>query len=339
MGWKAIAIIVLFFSNQSFGATGDTLYQNCDTGGCSGALVDTHWVRTVETSGCHSGECLKLVGLQNESLYGAGNTSINTSGIAGKNEITVVYYTKFSEPMGNITAANFKSIRPYVGGGNYYMATITGWNTGGNEDFYISLNYGTVQPSSIFTIRGPRWVGDTAYAVSNGDGTWNLPEGRLAGSFNQGGYDGFGTQWTKVRQWIKLPSSTSGTDGESKLWVNDELAFHLYNSHMTATQATFSEFTFYPSSEATETFEQWMDDMVVYEGYVPPSGEPLDVCDSSHLNLCTTQTPCIAAGGYWWSDSTCHASQEVVTPPASSVSLRGIGGAARKINGHLLGVD
>lgn len=66
--------------------------------------------------------------------------------------------------------------------------------------------------------------------------------------------------------------------------------------------------------------------------------ETVATCDLSHLNLCTTQTPCLTAGGYWWSDSTCHSSQEVVTPPASSVSLRGIGGAARKINGHLLGL-
>ena len=40
-------------------------------------------------------------------------------------------------------------------------------------------------------------------------------------------------------------------------------------------QTAFSGFTFYPSSEAGEAFEHWMDEMIIYEGYVPPNGEPI----------------------------------------------------------------
>jgi hypothetical protein len=33
---------------------------------------------------------------------------------------------------------------------------------------------------------------------------------------------------------------------------------------------TFTKVSFYPSSEATESFEHWEDEMIIYEGYVPP---------------------------------------------------------------------
>lgn len=263
----------------SFAATGDILYQNCAGEGCVGADPSvTYLTRSVETSGCQSGNCLKVVGSYNSGggLYGGSSQlSIPASGISGKNEITVVYYTKFSKA--NISAGNLKSIRPYVGGPNYYFgATVTQHWT---NDLYFSTNNGTTRPESEFTCRDNGY--DDTYMVANGDGTYDTAKGRISGSFDfssTGGQDGFGAYWTKVRHWIKLPFTITATDGEMKVWINGELAFHSYDlSHYSVygdpPQSTFSGFTFYPSSEAGEPFEQWMDEMIVYEGYVPPEGD------------------------------------------------------------------
>jgi len=43
-------------------------------------------------------------------------------------------------------------------------------------------------------------------------------------------------------------------------------------------------------------------------------------CDSSHLNLCTTSGTCTGAGGYWWSNNTCNATEE---PAVSTVTSTG----------------
>jgi len=72
-----------------------------------------------------------------------------------------------------------------------------------------------------------------------------------------------------------MPSSDISNDGEIKMWVDEELIYHAYNCdrHSGGTN-NFTGMNFYPSSEASEDFEHWMDEMVIYEGYVPPSGVP-----------------------------------------------------------------
>ena len=40
------------------------------------------------------------------------------------------------------------------------------------------------------------------------------------------------------------------------------------------------------------------------------STEEPPACDSTHLNLCSTESACTGAGGYWWSDNTCNSTPE-----------------------------
>ncbi len=43
-------------------------------------------------------------------------------------------------------------------------------------------------------------------------------------------------------------------------------------------------------------------------------------CDASHLNLCSTESTCTGAGGYWWSNNTCNSTQESA-PPGTVTSV------------------
>lgn len=54
---------------------------------------------------------------------------------------------------------------------------------------------------------------------------------------------------------------------------------------------------------------------VIYEVLIVQQGlestVQVDICDSTHLNLCLTETDCIFAGGYWY-DAICNAEEEVI---------------------------
>jgi hypothetical protein len=43
-------------------------------------------------------------------------------------------------------------------------------------------------------------------------------------------------------------------------------------------------------------------------------------CDSNNLSLCTADSTCSSAGGYWWSDNTCNSTIENITPSTECVS-------------------
>jgi hypothetical protein len=277
-----LLLSLIFLTPDVFAETGDILYSNCvNAGSCTGAGSSIGWVRTVESTGCYSGSCLKVTGTSNPhdgyTHGGSNDLPISTSAANGKSEITVVYYTKYHQMMDDITDANFKSFRPYVGGGNYYFATINGFRLSGAvaRDFYASFNYGIVTPTAIFQVQDyeDTYEGNGDACDDLGNGTYNCnPAGRLLGRILSPAQP-IGTTWVKLRQWIKIPSTTSASDGEAKLWVDEELAFHMTGIGMDGTQTTFSDFTWYPSSEAGEAFEQWMDEMVILEGYVPPGGD------------------------------------------------------------------
>jgi hypothetical protein len=247
-------------------ASGDILYQNCTSGTtCSGAASKNGWNRTVQTTGCQSGSCLKLVGTANNGKYGSGNTSITASGISGKKEITVTYWIKFNKSSRSIKSGNIKAFRPLTGSSYYFanMGPHFGW------DYYGSVNSGpmtvTDKVTSVKT--------NTGYSKSLGGYNYNNPDGRFDLKFTAGGHSGFGAYWTKVRHWMKLPTTLGGSNGESKIWINEQLIATFTNQKASKNaQTTFGGFTFYPSSEAGEPFEHWMDEMIVYDGYVPPGG-------------------------------------------------------------------
>lgn len=289
--FKAVLLAIIFSCCHytALAATGDILYQNCTpNSGCTGAASGVGYVRTVENSGCQNGSCLKLDAILNiygdGDDYGSGDIRMETgSATVGKTEITVQYYIRFNKSF--ILNNNIKEVRPYVGSNeHYYIATINPYWGG----VYMSVNYGTLDPEPPFT---PAQTSE--FCVSNGDGTFYMPQGKIKGSLDSA--HKYGTTWRKITQWIKLPSTSGGTDGESKLWIDDDLMFHLYNSSMkTGATPYFTGLTFYPSSEANEAFEHWMDEMIIYEGYVPPTsdGGPMlsNPLPSATLPYGTTQT-------------------------------------------------
>lgn len=282
--YKSILLVLVFFPPPLFAAPGDILYQNCTSAStCTGAGSSTGWVRTVETSGCQSGSCLKLVSSYNSGLgrHGATNTSINVgSAIDNYDEITVVSYVKFNKNIGLINGGNIKWVRPYTGDSNdYFGAVMMPWY---GRQFYSSHNKGTTTPESSFDPydESDTFVGDTRYMMNQGNGTWTAPEGRIVGHISPD----FGASWTKIRFWLKLPTTTSSADGEIKLWVNEVLQFHTVDAQQGDNlHAYFTGLNFYPSSEAEEQFEHWVDEMIIYEGYVPPSSEPVNgACGSNN---------------------------------------------------------
>jgi lysophospholipase L1-like esterase len=268
--------ILLFVASTGFAATGDILYQNCTpSGSCNPGNTEginqnpPAWHRTVETSGCYSGSCLKLIGEPNSNTvdgYGAGDTGINVTAVNGKNEITISYLVKFDEDSHNISSGNIKHYIPYMKGGARFGTVINKWP---NRDWYMSHVVGTFRPASWL------WVLtndiNSAYAVPNGDGTYFTGNsGYTAVDFVN--IERPGITWKKFTTYIRMPSTPTASDGVVKIWYGDELMLDYWDvkSQYVPTEAALYFLTFYSSSEAKEPFEHWMDDMVIYEGYVPP---------------------------------------------------------------------
>jgi len=276
---------------SSFAATGDILYQNCTTSGsCKGAASNNGWSRTVVSSGCHSGECLKLVGTVNTNPkapgYGAGNTSISVP-LSGHNEITVQYWVKYDENARSISGGNIKNFIPYI-------SSTTRWGTviasHFGRDFRISHIKGTARPAPWFPL-----VATANYSPSNGDGSYDSWNGYTMGDITLPQKPG--TTWVKYTVYLKLPTTLTGTNGIAKVWYNGQLMLDMKNCSIKESGGTtkFTKLTFYSSSEATEPFEHWMDDMIVYAGYVPPSGAgyvpPSDAVDPAPIENILPSAP------------------------------------------------
>jgi hypothetical protein len=268
------AMLVASSFDSSFAATGDILYQNCTTaGGCTGAGSAGGWTRTVETSGCYTGSCLKLVGTvnpYNTSIYGAGSTSLPASGVAGKTEITISQWVKYDEDVNSISSGNMKLDRAYTGGNlDFYATSIT---PSFGKDFYMGAMKGTmINKASWFDMVESSDNRD--YPANNGDGTYDV-NGYIKGSITSGGPQAPGTKWVRVTKYLRLPTTSGGNNGAVKVWIGDDLLFELTDAGYSTQYAggtTFTSLNFFPSSEAGEPFEHWGDEMIVYEGYVPPS--------------------------------------------------------------------
>jgi hypothetical protein len=257
---------------SSFAATGDILYQNCASeGSCTGAGSNDGWTRTVVSSGCRSGSCLKLVGTLNTNPnargYGAGNTAFGATGVSGKKEITVSHWVKTSAT--SIKEANFKFTRLYVGSSSYTASEIA---PSPSSDLYTGSMIGTLRPAPWFKM--VTYDNNIGYPKDNGDGTYYSHNGYIAGNFQSGSPTWTGPTWVKWTKWVRLPSTLTASDGACKIWIGDQLVLDIYNFKYKDLNSglAFTKLTWYPSSEAAVPFEHWEDEMIVYEGYVPPGG-------------------------------------------------------------------
>jgi hypothetical protein len=275
---KIAAFFCMFFfiAIPAFSANGDVIWSGCGaTCDASFAGSKTGWTRTIETTGCSSGECLKLDAAPNgqgncgtgETRYGAGNTSISTSSVSGYDEITVVYKVKFDSSNRAINDGNIKGVRPLQGSsGSYTFATL---DAHFGRDFYMASweNGATLSPESVVT-----FVNTNAPYCTQLMGDYDCNK-RMQISFTVDSMDGYpANTWREVRHWFKLPTSGTSADGEAKMWVDDTLVFHLTDVDQDDEDNTvFSSLLFYPSSEdCDDDVEHWLDEMKIYEGYVPP---------------------------------------------------------------------
>lgn len=250
---------------------GQIIYSNCAAESCTGAGSNNGWTRTVETSGCYSGSCLKLVGTLNTNPnatgYGAGNTSIGTMNIFGHTEITISSWVKLSKDGNSLQDGNLMQTTISVGPTQTW-ASETAPNFG--ADYHMTRVIGTVRPASWFKMVTA--TGNPAYPQDNGDGTYYSWKGYIKGTIQPEGPPGVGTSWVNFTKWIKLPSTATATDGAVKVWLGNELLLDIWDAKMKDDDAgtSFTRMAWYPNSAAGEPFEHWMDEMVVYQGYVPP---------------------------------------------------------------------
>lgn len=270
----ALMLLFLTFTTiHSVAATGDVLFSGCHET-CSDAYAGSAngWTRTIESSGCVSGECMKLDALWNGARYGAGNTGIPVRSIYGYSELTIVYCVKLSPGSRSLSEGNVKGVRLYNGSSSaaYIFSTMDAHY--GNDQYQSVTSALTLQGTDLLT----SVFQNSDYCTAISGNTYSCPVRFDLKFKTEDGSLGYPSgKWRKVRYWVKMPSSANSSDGESKLWVDEELIYHAYSVQRTAEGGgTFTSMTFYPSSEAGEHFEHWIDEMTIYEGYVPPDGSP-----------------------------------------------------------------
>ncbi len=174
------------FQEQWEGA-GGTTYENSRA---RGSIVD---------GGVNGGKCLKM--------DISTNVDAGFPVYVGANPITIVYWEKFDKYP--IAGGNIKGVRPYYGtnGGDYMASTITAHF---DDKFYLSA----WQEAKLITEENVVAVDESENYCSNiGANTYQCNNGRMRLNWTPG----FGTEWTKVRLYIKLPSDQETNDGEIKV--------------------------------------------------------------------------------------------------------------------------
>ncbi len=246
---NATAATVLF--KCDFEGTGKPSQVWENAGGWSDGQIDG--VASIVSGGYNGGKCIK----KSAPSWG----TLELSGL-NASPITVVYYEKFDK--WPIAGANIKGIRPfYDNDATLYFSTsiCAHFDTAWYSSYWQSA---TLTPTSKIN-----WLQeDSNYCTKNGNGTYNCPN-RLRFTWTPG----FGTEWRKVRMYIKVPSSDSAYDGETKLWIDEQLVYTLSNIKKDPGGTNrITSIRFFPSDEANTSYGHYYDDITVYAGYVPPDG-------------------------------------------------------------------
>lgn len=281
-----IIIAMVLLPSLSWAATGDVLFQ-CDfeSAGTPSAVIQAcedlagvgttmNSNATIQTSGAASGSQY----LQVTKVDGNSIATLFSFSHAEKAEVTYVWYEKWS--VWPILGANAKSIRPFWGATyNDYFAAIIGAYCPGcttkNGDIYDRRLY--ISPWTDADINY------TAYAANQrgssgctGDSNpYSCADGHAFVNWSSDGWTtwGYGVDtWHKMRLYVKMPTTTSSTDGKIYMWADDHLLFTIDNASSSAGGGqTLDHVTFSPSEAASEAYTHSYDGIIAYEGYVPPS--------------------------------------------------------------------
>jgi len=196
----------------------------------------------------------------------------------GAKEITIVWWERFDVWPIAWSSGGIKSIRPYHGNGSGdYFGTLISFH-GGNSMYSSSWRGGVVDFNTLDVVT------DIVVHKYTDDGYPTLISGNTYETVNKikWSWEGMGTEWRKMRQWIKMPTNLATADAEAKLWIDNKLHYHLYNATVKDTGTSVDKITrvaFAPVDESATPHEHWYDEITIYEGYVPPDGSPLPTPD------------------------------------------------------------
>ncbi|NTW27421.1 MAG: hypothetical protein HGA36_03785 [Candidatus Moranbacteria bacterium] len=205
-----------------------------------------------------------------------------------KSEATFVYWERYQS--GTTTLWNNKGSRVRDTGNYYYGAIMSQWNlsydscllpgcsTIGPALYMSNDSAGTGGPTS-WTLVPTNAVtsidANAGYCTFLGNNQYACP-GRVALHWTTDGgvTENFGeNKWHKFRIYSKVPSSNVASDGLIMLWIDDVLVYTLQDISSSLTGGNLlSHIEFYPSETTDGSFVHDYDDIVIYEGYVPPSG-------------------------------------------------------------------
>jgi hypothetical protein len=289
-----LLLSILFIPSMSHAATGDVLF-NCtfdgagstpsqvvaNCGGSSDGSMNNS--SAIVTGGHDGGKAISYYYPNN----GAEVIDAFQTPTFNKQELTVEYWEKFDVDPKSSGIMNVKSMRPYVGSNSsdYMAAIISAHNNGAWYQSTWAGGSGTLTTTSNAT---NVVIDSSAYCTGSGT-NYNCNNGRLELSWTSG----WGTSWHKVRVYMKVPSSSSTTDGVTKLWIDDNLIYTLTNIKGNSTWAPYTTYIlFHPSDDFFQgitgnkfTFHHLYDDIKVYEGYVPPSTSGTSLASPSGLKV------------------------------------------------------
>lgn len=233
------------------------------------ASVEDYQTRNIVTEGCApwgTGECI-MMNCSDGDCSGTNGWTLQIPDGEGK-EITIEWGERYNVWPLEWSLGGCKSIRPYHGSGSgHYMAAFITYH-GGNSMYMSSWENATLNITDEITdvvVNDDPW--DEGWCEpQNPDGTFDC-NGRLKYS-----WEGMGTDWRKMRMWIKMPQDFTTGDGEIKLWVDGQLHFHLHEIYMDPEGVPeTTRVLFAPVDETATPHEHWYDEITIYKGYVPPS--------------------------------------------------------------------
>lgn len=269
---KRIFIFLLFLlPTMGFAADGDVIVSDLhDTSSINDKSEPEGDNRTIiwDDEQCADGvaPCVR-----NESADGDISSSLGWtySGI-NQQEITIVWHEKITN-YGSLewSQGGIKSIRVFNGpnSGDYIQGSWIIWH-GGTNHLMSLWDAATVEfnPDVITSY-------DTNRCEPNEDGSCTSIDNGIRWDWN------VGSGWHEYRMWIKAPSTQSSGDGALKLWVDDVLHIDMYDvdrDRNNEGDETIDRVVFGPVDESATPHEHWYDGITIYEGYVPPDGEPVE---------------------------------------------------------------
>ena len=257
-GGEAMAQNVLFECDfDGPGLTPREVWENCGGTG-SAAMNDVGFISSEGANG--SSYEYHVVG--GEGVFAPFSRAVNAD------PVTIVYYEKFS--VWPLASGNVKSIRQYYGGSADYLAAIVSahFNTRWYQSAWDDATLITTDKVDFVVVNVDR---SSVYCDDLGDNIYSCPHGRLRLDWSPG----FGTEWRKIRMYVDMPTTDSSADGEMKIWIDEELLYTLTDiDKKDGGNCYTTTLRFAPSDEAATTYNHSYDEIVVYEGYVPPSGDP-----------------------------------------------------------------